>query len=194
MGAALVPTLARKLGPSSPRFQIVNRGLGYSTIDDLSWGLRFALACLIGITLWNSIEILVSAWWFFKRRCTLYFWSVITAAAGTLICATSQVINLGPEEPNTMVALAIGSGGWVLMVTGQSLVLYSRLHLLWDNKPVLRYILAIIVLNAIIMHIPTITVSSFRGGFCAFGTRFGLGRSRGADWADSCLPYEFAAR
>ncbi|KAF3767011.1 hypothetical protein M406DRAFT_221185, partial [Cryphonectria parasitica EP155] len=118
----------------------------------------FALACLIGITLWNAAEILLRVWWSLRQRGSLYFWSIITAALGILICVISQVIKLEVPSQSGSVALAIGSAGWVPMVTGQSVVLYSRLHLLWDNARLLRYILAIILINAVILHIPTITV------------------------------------
>lgn len=48
------------------------------------------------------------------------------------------------------------------MVTGQSMVLWSRLHLMLSNQQVLRGILYLIIFDAIIFHIPTAAV--------AFGT------------------------
>lgn len=119
---------------------------------DVSRGLLFALACLIGIGLWNAIETLVLIWWSFNNRHNLYFWSIIAAALGTLLCVSSQVMNLGTVNPNTTAILTVGSTGWVPMVTGQSLVLYSRLHLLWDNKRTLRLILAMIITNCLIFQ------------------------------------------
>ncbi|ORY67258.1 uncharacterized protein BCR38DRAFT_426504 [Pseudomassariella vexata] len=50
--------------------------------------------------------------------------------------------------------------GWTPMVTGQSLVLYSRLHLLYIDSRILRFVLGIIVFNAITMHIPILVVAS----------------------------------
>ncbi|KAK4445892.1 hypothetical protein QBC34DRAFT_383808 [Podospora aff. communis PSN243] len=44
--------------------------------------------------------------------------------------------------------------GWYCMVTGQSLVLYSRLHLILHRPRVLRAVLIMIICNAIICHIP----------------------------------------
>jgi hypothetical protein len=40
------------------------------------------------------------------------------------------------------------------MVTGQSMVLYSRLHLIVQNHPTLRLVLCMIIVNAVILHIP----------------------------------------
>lgn len=42
------------------------------------------------------------------------------------------------------------------MVTGQAFVLYSRLHLVVRNQQTLRYILAMIIFDAIAFHVPTI--------------------------------------
>jgi hypothetical protein len=42
------------------------------------------------------------------------------------------------------------------MVTGQSLVLYSRLHLIFRNPFWLRIVLAMILTNAFILHVPII--------------------------------------
>ncbi|KAL5340160.1 hypothetical protein BJX70DRAFT_361702 [Aspergillus crustosus] len=45
------------------------------------------------------------------------------------------------------------------MVTGQSLVLYSRLHLIVRRRIILRSVLAMIIINAIILQIPTAVVA-----------------------------------
>ena len=42
------------------------------------------------------------------------------------------------------------------MVTGQAFVLYSRLHLVVRNQQTLRYLLAMIIFDAIALHVPTI--------------------------------------
>ena len=44
--------------------------------------------------------------------------------------------------------------GWSAMVTGQSLVLWSRLHLVCRSTWKLRAILAMIVVNSVCMHSP----------------------------------------
>lgn len=42
------------------------------------------------------------------------------------------------------------------MVTGQAFVLYSRLHLVVRNQQTLRYVLSMIIFDAIALHVPTI--------------------------------------
>ncbi|KAK4101327.1 hypothetical protein N658DRAFT_426071 [Parathielavia hyrcaniae] len=45
--------------------------------------------------------------------------------------------------------------GWCCMVTGQSVVLYSRLHIVMRNPSRLRLVLIMIITNAFIGHVPT---------------------------------------
>lgn len=49
-----------------------------------------------------------------------------------------------------MVSVTFICLGWYCMVTGQSLVLYSRLHLVVRRR--LRWVLGMIILNAIVLH------------------------------------------
>ena len=46
------------------------------------------------------------------------------------------------------------------MVTGQSVVLYSRIHLVVQNPKVFRMVLAMIIVDAIIFHFPTTVMTS----------------------------------
>lgn len=117
-----------------------------------SKGLWFALACLAGIGLWNASEIVLVVWWTFKRRRTLYFWSLMVAAFGVIICSVAQVIDFSLGSQNSMFVVILGSAGWIPMVTGQSLVLYSRLHLLWVDSRIMRFLLTMIIFNGLTMH------------------------------------------
>ena len=66
--------------------------------------------------------------------------------------------------------------GWVSMVTGQSVVLYSRLHLVVRNRRILRPVLIMIITNAICMHGPTIlfTIASNSIDDPHWNTRLGI--------------------
>ncbi len=58
-----------------------------------------------------------------------------------------------PRVYNTLLTL-----GWVFMVPGQSMVLYSRLHLISPNLKLLRFIFWIIIVSAVCLCVPTITL------------------------------------
>ena len=53
------------------------------------------------------------------------------------------------------VADALMTVGWVVMIPSQSIVLWSRLHLITQNKTLLRFLLWLIIINSIVLIIPT---------------------------------------
>jgi hypothetical protein len=58
-----------------------------------------------------------------------------------------------------MLSITLSSLGWFVMVPGQSFVLYSRLHLVTQNERLLKFILWLIITNAIVLCIPTIVLT-----------------------------------
>ncbi|KAJ4388195.1 hypothetical protein N0V93_008802 [Gnomoniopsis smithogilvyi] len=125
----------------------------------MSSGQRVLVACLLGAALWNSVTMIPVIFLTFKRRWTLYFWSMLTSNLGVMICATEQIVNIGIPGVDQLLIIALSSVGWVLMVTGQSLVLYSRLHMLFIGPKTLRLVLSMIIFNALVIHVTGITFS-----------------------------------
>jgi len=87
----------------------------------------------------------------FKRHANLYFWSIVVATFGVLLYAVA-VLLLVLELINDYISTSLVDVGWTCMVTGQSLVLYSRLHLLVSDTWKLKLILAMIIVDGIIFH------------------------------------------
>ncbi|EEU42657.1 uncharacterized protein NECHADRAFT_47747, partial [Fusarium vanettenii 77-13-4] len=107
----------------------------------------FAVAC------YNCVEILISLLNRFKRHEGLYFWSMLTATLGIAlhsIVVLLRYYSLGPNFPLCVLTCI----GWYGMVTGQSVVLYSRLHLIVDDKTKTRWVLGMIITNFFILHVP----------------------------------------
>ena len=50
---------------------------------------------------------------------------------------------------------ALMTVGWVIMIPSQSIVLWSRLHLITHNKQLLRFLLWLIIVDSIALIIPT---------------------------------------
>ena len=90
----------------------------------------------------------------FKKHRGLYFWSLLISSWGVFFHTTGYVLQWWvPQSPwifNTACILF----GWSMMVTCQSLVLYSRLHLVIRNFNILRGVLILIVTTAIVIEIP----------------------------------------
>lgn len=59
---------------------------------------------------------------------------------------------------NSKLNEAILLSSWIVMVPGQSLVMYSRLHLISQNHILLRFIFWMIVVNAVLLCVPTIVL------------------------------------
>jgi hypothetical protein len=58
-------------------------------------------------------------------------------------------------DADSVLSVTVLTIGWWTMVTGQSIVLYSRLHLVLRDERIFSWILRLIVLNIFILHVPT---------------------------------------
>ncbi|KAI8935717.1 hypothetical protein NX059_007238 [Plenodomus lindquistii] len=134
---------------------------GY-TGDSLS--LKIIIALLLGLSLYNALELIVLIFVTFQRYRGVYFWSMVIAAFGIIPYALGFLVKffqlLDPSRDEGYVAVVLLTIGWWTMVTGQSVVLWSRLHLLTNSRRVLRWTLTMIIINGCILH-STTTVLTF---------------------------------
>jgi len=118
------------------------------------------LVAMLTLAIYMSLLVDLKAFAMFKRRNTLYFWSLLITSWGIMSHSLGIILKwfVGscPWEVNT----AFASFGWWGMVTGQSLVLYSRLHLVVRDDRVLRAVLIMIIANFCIFQVPT-TIQTF---------------------------------
>ncbi|SPN96645.1 uncharacterized protein DNG_00166 [Cephalotrichum gorgonifer] len=114
---------------------------------------KFFVVAFISIALYNVIELTCIILGTFKKRSGLYFWSFCVATAGiapysiAFLLIDFHIHLEGIYGYVTMIVI-----GWSCTVTGQSLVLYSRLHLIDHKRRHLRLVLAMIITNAIVLH------------------------------------------
>lgn len=121
---------------------------------DISRALAMLMAAFFTLACWNVIEISFSILTTFHRYAGLYFWSMVIATLGILLHAISSFLRYFALAPNFPMCFLICLG-WYAMVTGQSVVLYSRLHLVTTHEHYPRWILYMIVFNFCVLHIPT---------------------------------------
>ncbi|KAM0244123.1 hypothetical protein ACHAP5_006606 [Fusarium lateritium] len=114
------------------------------------------IAVCMGISLYNVVELNVLILTTFKTRRSLYFWSFFAATNGIAPHTVGFLLKNLVLSENFVLYITLISIGWVLMVSGQSLVLYSRLHLIFWNQFYLKLVLAMIITNAVVLHIPII--------------------------------------
>ncbi|RJE20504.1 hypothetical protein PHISCL_07145 [Aspergillus sclerotialis] len=121
--------------------------------------VSYIVTSLLSIALYNVIELTVLIFFTFNRRKGLYFWSLLIATWGIASYAVGFILkdfNLANSISYFYVTLIVF--GWCAMVTGQSLVLFSRLHLIVRKRAILNLVLGMIILNVIILHIPTVVL------------------------------------
>lgn len=129
--------------------------LGIST-GGLSPGPAVTIVeCFLTVAFYNVIELNVIIYSCFPRRTGLYFWSFVVATWGIAVYSVGFLTKDLSFIRNGFVYGTFIVVGWTCMVTGQSMVLFSRMHLLVRDKRILRTTLACIVINAIIGHVPT---------------------------------------
>ncbi|KAM0723395.1 hypothetical protein Q7P37_000381 [Cladosporium fusiforme] len=112
------------------------------------------ICCALAI--YNAFELLLLIFTTFRRFSGLYFWSLLVSSFG-LIPYTVGFMGMYFVFTNSLVGLIITCFGWPMVVTGQSLVLYSRLHVVLgaEHHKLLRGVKWMIIINGIIFHVPT---------------------------------------
>ncbi|KAI0472412.1 hypothetical protein F4859DRAFT_515258 [Xylaria cf. heliscus] len=135
-----------------------------SILDTLTLRKAMMIGGFFGVAVYNSFELYITIFRTFRRRRGLYFWSAICANTGipvTSLFVMLRYLNIGPAGP---FALIINFTWWV-MVNSQSLMLYSRLHLVMGDPRKLRWVLWMIISTFVTLQVPTGTlfaIISFR--------------------------------
>ena len=114
-----------------------------------------AIAAFTAVAWYNVAELNIQVFLTFKRHRGLYFWSLLITSYGCVLHALGFLLKFLVPATNIYISITIITIGWYCMVTGQAVVLYSRLHLVVREQRVLRGILAMIIVDAICFHIPT---------------------------------------
>jgi hypothetical protein len=125
-----------------------------------SLAIRIVIGSFIAMAWYNAVELNILILVTFKRYGGLYFLSLLLASWGVVFYGIGFLFKYFEVVQNEFVNVAFITIGWWCMVTGQSVVLYSRLHLIVLNEKLLRLILRMIIVDAVILHIPT-TVLTF---------------------------------
>lgn len=138
-------------------------GNGLTSSDVPQGTITYVITAFISLALYNVIELNGFIFTTFKKRNGLYFWSMFVATWGVALNATGYLLKYlltqsssGLQALYTVLVLV----GWSSMVTGQSVVLFSRLHLLVHDRFTIRFVLTMIVLDALMCHPPTFALFS----------------------------------
>lgn len=126
--------------------------------------IKATFTVFLGIALYNSLELLVLIFASFRRYHGLYFWSLLLSTVlGVIPQSLSFILKYYDIGP-LWFSITLSTIGWYFMVTGQALVLFSRLNIVVQDLTVSHCVLAMIIINAIVLHIPTTVLT--------YGTNF----------------------
>ena len=127
--------------------------------------LRIFIVFFAGLAMYNAVELVIMVFLTFKRFQGVYFWSLLLSSFGIIPYALGFLLKFMKITTGNLRWLSIFflTIGWYPMITGQALVLWSRLHLIVNGSRgdrIIRYTMWMIIINAICLHIPT-TVLTF---------------------------------
>ncbi|PYH87864.1 integral membrane protein [Aspergillus ellipticus CBS 707.79] len=116
-----------------------------------------ALLFFMAISCYNVLELIILILSTFRRWKGLYFWSLLLSGCLGVIPYTLGFLLKFFTPADSTLSVTVLTVGWWVMVTGQAVVLYSRLHLVicGDDDRVLRWVLYMILANVVLLHVPT---------------------------------------
>ncbi|KAH9901721.1 hypothetical protein F4778DRAFT_123644 [Xylariomycetidae sp. FL2044] len=123
-------------------------------VDHISLAVAMVIGGLFALAIWNSIEVYLIMLNTFHRRKSLYFVSIMLANTGIPLHAIPALLRFFRLAPSLPMAVLVCLGWW-LMVTGQSVVLYSRLNLVVGDPRKRRWILCMIIAVFFFLQLPT---------------------------------------
>ncbi|KAJ5963966.1 uncharacterized protein N7479_003842 [Penicillium vulpinum] len=107
---------------------------------------------------YNAIELIILCFVSFRRWNGAYFWSLLISSACIIPYSLGFVLLFFPTGVTPWLCVTLFLVSWYGMVTGQSVVLWSRLHLVLQNRKLLRGVLWMICIDAVIFHLPTTAI------------------------------------
>ena len=123
--------------------------------DTATTAVTAVLIAMLTISMYMAALVDLKALATFKRYNTLYFWSLLVTSWGIILHSLGVMLKWFVGSCPWELHTALSSLGWWCMVTGQSLVLYSRLHLAVRDKRILRAILIMIIVDFWLFQVPT---------------------------------------
>lgn len=143
---------------SLPRVTTNKSSMADINLNTKNGVVAVVICVFLSIAYYNVLELNIHILTSFKKRGGLYFWSLIVATWGIAFNATGYLFkHLGiVAQPHVYATLILI--GWCTMITGQSVVLYSRLHIVMHNQKRLRLVLSMIIVDAIWLHLPIIVL------------------------------------
>lgn len=146
---------------------------GNSSHSDVA---QYIYATFIGLAWCNAIELVILCLLTFKRYHGPYFWSLLIASLSIIPFGLGYILKIfSVSATNGYLEITIVDVSWIFMITGQSLVLWSRLHLVLQSRRILRGILYLIITDMVILQIPSFVLElGTNSGSAIFSQAFNI--------------------
>ena len=120
-------------------------------------GEDLAASGFVAITFYLFVDINLGVYRLFRKKSGLYFWCMLLGTLGCTINAVAVVLKsfLPDSEPIWPLYTLFMLLGWTIYAPAQLLILYSRLHLVNQNRMLQRWVLVMIIVVASLMIIPS---------------------------------------
>ncbi|KAF7586537.1 hypothetical protein BBP40_008692 [Aspergillus hancockii] len=120
----------------------------------ISWLQAYIIVAFAATAIWNGAELVILCLSTFKRYRGTYFWSLLIASVSVILHTVGGIfldfqLSVSPYIYITLILVS-----WYGMVTGHSVIHWSRLHVILVSQKVLRATLVVIVVDAILFHVP----------------------------------------
>jgi hypothetical protein len=110
------------------------RDAGMSSGSSIAYKTALVVAVFLALAVYNTFEILVKIFRRFRHYRGGYFYSMLAASIGTVIHALGYFLRNYNISRSPPLGITLAYGGGMLMIIGQSIVLWSRLHLISLGK------------------------------------------------------------
>lgn len=117
----------------------------------LPYKIALAVIVLLALAVSHALEVFIKIFRRFRRYRGVYFYSLIAASTGIVAHAFGYWIrNYGISKSVGLYTVLVCGGG-MMMITGQSIVLWSRLHLISPGRRD-RWLLWMIVADCVVVQ------------------------------------------
>jgi hypothetical protein len=126
------------------------------TFSDIQWGTHTATYILLvfnSIAAWSCVPLTLRMYATLKDRRSLYFRAMLVSSWGLSLRATSYFCTYFASRHIPWYVTGMASQiGWICMVSGLALVLWSRLSFILSSEQIKRYLLWMICFNGAVFH------------------------------------------
>ncbi|CAO2653265.1 Nn.00g026760.m01.CDS01 [Neocucurbitaria sp. VM-36] len=130
---------------------LASREDGMGTHPTLPYKTALLVIVFLALAVSHALEVLIKIFRRFRSYHGVYFYSLLAASIGIVIHAFGYFIRNYDISKSAPLEITLACGGGMLMITGQSIVLWSRLHLISPGKQD-RWLLWMIIADCIIVQ------------------------------------------